>query len=337
MDRPRGARGDPRGRRQGSRGPDGHPRGRSRAPATSAPAWVGCSPPGRRGEVSDVDRERRVSGREVRRAHGRPRAGALRRRATSSLRALWLGSSRPGRGPAPLSHRRRRCERHARPPRARESARRPRHPVRTRLPPQCGGRHPHPRLPGSGGPRSGSAPRCSRSASGSPGSWRTARGEGNRCRSTSRSEPRPPPSVVSRRPRPRRARRESPRRRPRAPPARPSRTGGTAVAGERGPVSLDDKYGATSGRALMSGIQALVRLTARPAPPGPRSRTGHRGVRQRLPGLAARRPRPGAWRAGPDLEPGPSSSRRASTRSSPPPPSPARSCSASSTGAATTA
>ena len=30
---------------------------------------------------------------------------------------------------------------------------------------------------------------------------------------------------------------------------------------ERRTVSLDDKYGATSGRALMSGIQALVRLT----------------------------------------------------------------------------
>ena len=60
------------------------------------------------------------------------------------------------------------------------------------------------------------------------------------------------------------------------------------------PVSLDDKYTQASGRALMSGIQALVRLLLEQRRLDARRGLDTGVVRQRLPGLAARRPRPGA-------------------------------------------
>ena len=55
-------------------------------------------------------------------------------------------------------------------------------------------------------------------------------------------------------------------------------------------VDLDDKYTREHGRVFLTGIQALVRLVLTPAPPGTLA-AGHdtSRLRQRLPGLAARR------------------------------------------------
>ena len=59
-------------------------------------------------------------------------------------------------------------------------------------------------------------------------------------------------------------------------------------------VTLDDKYALESGRAFMSGVQALVRLPMLQKKRDAHDRPQHRRLRQRLPRLAARRLRPGA-------------------------------------------
>ena len=57
-------------------------------------------------------------------------------------------------------------------------------------------------------------------------------------------------------------------------------------------VSLDDKYALENGRALMSGVQALVRLPMLQKKRDAHERAEHRRLRQRLPRLAAGRLRP---------------------------------------------
>ena len=59
-------------------------------------------------------------------------------------------------------------------------------------------------------------------------------------------------------------------------------------------VTLDDKYTLESGRAFMSGVQALVRLPMLQRKRDAIVRPQHRRLHQRLPRLAARRLRPGA-------------------------------------------
>ena len=60
---------------------------------------------------------------------------------------------------------------------------------------------------------------------------------------------------------------------------------------EGGSYRLDDRYRATDGRVLLTGVQALARLPARSAQDRRGRRPQHRRVRQRLPRLTARRPR----------------------------------------------
>ena len=59
-------------------------------------------------------------------------------------------------------------------------------------------------------------------------------------------------------------------------------------------VTLDDKYALETGRAFMSGVQALVRLPMLQRMRDARGGPEHRRLHQRLPRLAARRLRPGA-------------------------------------------
>ena len=89
--------------------------------------------------------------------------------------------------------------------------------------------------------------------------------------------------------------RERPDRRGRK---RAERRRGAAVGGRReGPrreVTLDDKYLLEEGRILLTGVQALVRVLLDQHRADRAPRTADRRARVRLPGLAARRPRPGA-------------------------------------------
>jgi indolepyruvate ferredoxin oxidoreductase len=59
-------------------------------------------------------------------------------------------------------------------------------------------------------------------------------------------------------------------------------------------VTLDDKYALDYGRAFMSGVQALVKLPMLQRLRDADARQEHGRVHQRLPGVAARRLRPGA-------------------------------------------
>ena len=82
-------------------------------------------------------------------------------------------------------------------------------------------------------------------------------------------------------------------------PRRPDATGGVmkVAAPPQAPVALSDRYTAEEGTVVLSGIQALVRMMLEQRRLDARARAGHRHVRQRLPGLAARRAGQGAGRA----------------------------------------